>query len=98
MKPAFVASIAFVCFSLAGCIPGTKERMEQKGFDAAYSQGYEDGIASGKNAAGTLGYQLKKDTRSFANDAQYRQGWTDGYDAGKTQELEWQKQIRKKAK
>ena len=98
MKPTLIAPIALVCLALAGCMPGTKERMMQKGFDATYSQGYEDGVASGKNAAGGLGYQLKKDTRSFANDAQYRQGWSDGYDAGKTQELEWQRQLKKTAK
>lgn len=31
-----------------------------KGFDATYSEGYEDGIASDMNAAGGIGYQLSK--------------------------------------
>ncbi len=80
----------------AGCITSKKQLMVHKGFDASYSQGYEDGISSGKNAAGGLGHLLKKDTHRFADDEQYRQGWTDGYDAGKTQERDWLKSIQPK--
>lgn len=96
MKNGVVMLMVAVCLLFTGCFASVKEQMEHKGFDASYSQGYEDGVSSGKFAAGGLGYSLKKDTHRYANDGQYRQGWTDGYDVGKTQERDWQKSIRPK--
>lgn len=94
MKSAPVVLMTALCLALTGCFGSMHEQMEHNGMDASYSQGYEEGVSSGKNAAGGLGYTLKKDTRRFANDEQYRQGWTDGYDAGKTQQRDWQKRIQ----
>jgi len=95
MRRDYIILIVIVCFVFSGCIPSKKDLMNQKGFDPAYSQGYEDGVSSGKNAMGSLGANLKKDTRRFARDEQYRQGWTDGYDAGKSQERNWQRTLER---
>ena len=93
MTRSFITA-SFLCLVLTGCLSGVREDMERKGYSPAYSQGYEDGTASGKYASGGLGSQFKKDTVQFANNDQYRQGWTDGYDIGKTQEGDWQKTLK----
>ena len=95
MKKNVVMMTIVFCLALTGCLPTMKERMIQKGFDSSYSQGYEDGVSSGKSAAGFLGHELRKDTHRFANDEQYRQGWNDGYDAGKNQERNWQRMLER---
>lgn len=44
-----------------------------------YQQGYDDGCASGYEAAGHPYYDFKKDVYRFNSDQLYAQGWNDGY-------------------
>jgi hypothetical protein len=68
----------FTALTVAAC--GSVERtMIERGFPPAYAQGYADGCASGKQAAGGWFAQARKDTPRYDVDDQYTKGWDDGF-------------------
>jgi len=90
--------LTFISFGLASLIvsgcASTAEIMQQQGYGPNYSQGYGDGCASGKNAAGSLFDQFTKDVNRYQRNSKYAMGWRDGYATCKSQWKEEMKQIR----
>jgi hypothetical protein len=73
------SSVALLtALTLAGC-GSVEQTMIERGFPPAYAQGYADGCASGKQAAGGWFAQARKDTRRYGADDQYTDGWDDGF-------------------
>lgn len=64
-----------VGLALAAC--GTP-RVSAPGQPHAYTQGMEDGCASGYVAAGHPYYRFTKNVDRYGSDSLYRQGWDDG--------------------
>ena len=77
-----IVLFGLIILSLGGCI-SLREQMLNRGFPAAYVDGYEQGRASGYVAAGHPYYQFQKEPYRFEQDSQYRQGWNDGFQVAK---------------
>lgn len=63
---------------LAGC-QSTHEQLMAEGYPPAFADGYQDGCGSGRQAAGSIGGQYRKDVPRFTRDSLYAQGWGDGF-------------------
>jgi hypothetical protein len=50
-----------------------------RGYTPAYAQGYADGCASGKEAAGGLFAQSRKDASRYGVHPEYTPGWDAGF-------------------
>jgi hypothetical protein len=74
---ALAALIATLALAACGSV---KEAMIERGLPPAYAEGYDDGCASGKEAAGGLIAETRKDTTRYGTDGQYTQGWNDGFE------------------
>jgi len=70
--------------ALAAC-GSAREAMIERGFPPAYADGYDDGCASGKEAAGGLLAETRKDVERYGTDAAYTQGWNDGFEKCKSE-------------
>ncbi|MEN5109469.1 MULTISPECIES: hypothetical protein [Pseudomonas] len=71
---------AAVCFALAllsGC-QSTSQRLLAEGYPAPFVSGFDDGCASGRQAAGALG-EFRKKVSTYLQDPQYATGWDDGF-------------------
>ncbi|CAG8865599.1 hypothetical protein PS627_01518 [Pseudomonas fluorescens] len=71
---------AAVCFTLAllgGC-QSTSQRLLAEGYPAPFADGFQDGCASGRQAAGALG-EFRKNVTFYLQDPQYATGWDDGF-------------------
>jgi hypothetical protein len=64
--------------ALAACA-SVKETMLERGFPPAYAEGYADGCSSGREAAGGLFDETRKDTTRYGTDRQYTQGWDSAF-------------------
>ena len=71
-------SAALAALTLAACT-STEEALIDRGFDPAYAAGYDDGCASGKEAAGGLFAEAAKDQARYGADDQYTLGWDEGF-------------------
>jgi hypothetical protein len=69
---ALVAALA-----LAACA-SEREALIARGFDPAYAEGYDDGCSSGKEAAGGMFGEARKDPSRYGADDQYTRGWDAG--------------------
>jgi hypothetical protein len=72
-----LAALATI-LSLAACA-SVKETMIERGFPPAYAEGYADGCSSGKEAAGGLFDETRKDMTRYGTDGQYTKGWDNGF-------------------
>ena len=57
-----------------------KDAMVKRGLPPAYAEGYDDGCASGKDAAGGLFAETRQDIDRYGSDDQYARGWSDGFE------------------
>lgn len=64
--------------AVAGC-QSTHEQLVAKGYPPNFADGYQDGCGSGRQAAGAISGQFKKDVPRYLSDKVYAQGWTDGF-------------------
>ena len=64
--------------TLAAC-GSVRETMIERGFPPAYAEGYDDGCSSGKEAAGGLFDETRKEVTRYGTDRQYTQGWDIGF-------------------
>ena len=82
MSPGRLRTITFAALAatlaLAGCA-SVQETMIERGFPPAYAEGYADGCSSGKEAAGGLFYETRKDTTRYGPDRQYTEGWDSAF-------------------
>lgn len=65
--------------ALAAC-GSVREAMIERGHPPAYADGYADGCSSGKEAAGGLFAETRKDASRHGTDDLYTQGWNDGFE------------------
>ena len=64
--------------ALAACA-SVRETMLARGLPPAYAEGYADGCSSGKEAAGGLFAETRKDVTRYGADRQYTAGWDQGF-------------------
>lgn len=79
---------------LAGCVT-EGEVLRDKGYPQAYTEGYDDGCSSGKNAAGSMFDEFRKNVHRFQDDRDYHDGWQDGHDECKSQWKETMHEIER---
>ena len=77
LQATLVALLA--AFTVAGC-GSVRETMIERGYPPAYAEGYVDGCESGKDAAGGLFANARKDASRYAGDDQYTKGWDAGFE------------------
>ena len=63
----------------------------------SYRQGFDDGCHSGRQAAGSLFEQFRKDLPRFNSERDYAQGWSDAFRQCETQEEVLDRQMRSAA-
>lgn len=63
---------------LAGC-QSTHQQLIEKGYPPAYADGFEDGCGSGRQAAGVMAGEFRKDIPRYLHNRQYETGWDDGF-------------------
>lgn len=93
IRYAFVLSAV----ALAACdLPEPSETMISSGSNVsvAYKAGFDDGCHSGRQAAGSLFDQFRKDQGRFDSDRDYARGWSDAFRQCETQEEALERQIR----
>lgn len=66
-----------VMAAVAGC-QSTHEELLSRGYPPAYADGYQDGCASGRQAAGALG-TFTKNVPRYTSETFYSGGWDDGF-------------------
>ena len=68
-----------VVFGVNGCAPAGEQAMIQQARGSRYSQGYADGCATGRHAAGSTETRMTKDTMQYLKDKKYKEAWHAGY-------------------
>ena len=63
---------------LTGC-ESTHEHLIAEGYSPAFADGFDDGCSSGRQAAGVISGQFKKNVPRYLKDAHYAEGWSDGF-------------------
>jgi len=72
----FQATLAALAAALAvAACASVEETMIERGHPPAYAAGYADGCASGKEAAGGVFADARKDASRYGADDQYTAGW-----------------------
>lgn len=63
---------------IAGC-QSTHEHLLSQGYPPPYADGFEDGCGSGRQAAGVMAGEFRKDVPRYLHERQYETGWDDGF-------------------
>lgn len=63
---------------LAGC-ETTHQTLIAQGYPPAYADGFDDGCGSGRQAAGAITGEFRKNVPRYLADKQYALGWSDGF-------------------
>ncbi|MBD8496308.1 hypothetical protein IFR09_17750 [Pseudomonas syringae] len=63
---------------LAGC-QSTHEQLLAEGYPPAFADGFQDGCGSGRQAAGAIGGQYRKNVPRDLKEPLYAKGWADGF-------------------
>jgi hypothetical protein len=75
------------CVILSACVgtqaDSARDRLIQRGYSAAYADGFAHGLQSGKSAAGHPYASLQKDPKRYREEDEYKQGYDDGFAQGK---------------
>ncbi|MDH1007894.1 hypothetical protein N5J43_05545 [Pseudomonas nicosulfuronedens] len=73
------AVLVLLCATLlAGC-ETTHETLLAQGYPPAYADGYDDGCGSGRQAAGAITGEFRKNVPRYLGEPQYALGWNDGF-------------------
>ncbi len=72
------AGLLGVLLLLGGC-QTTHEDLIAKGYPPAFADGFDDGCVSGRQAAGSISGEFRKNVPRYLKDKQYAEGWTDGF-------------------
>ncbi|MBC3365033.1 hypothetical protein [Pseudomonas sp. SWRI154] len=73
-----VVMMLAVTLLISGC-ETTHQDLIARGYPPAFADGYDDGCSSGRQAAGVITGQFRKDVPRYLKDAQYAEGWGDGF-------------------
>ncbi|NIE74116.1 hypothetical protein F3J45_06610 [Pantoea sp. Ap-967] len=68
----------FIALLLAGC-ETTHDQMVNHGYPPAYADGFQDGCSSGRQAAGLMVGDFRKDVPRYLHERPYESGWDDGF-------------------
>jgi len=71
-------SVLWLVMLVAGC-QSTHEQLLAEGYPPAFADGFEDGCGSGRQAAGAIGGQFKKNVPRYLKEPHYAEGWSDGF-------------------
>jgi hypothetical protein len=71
-------AVLWLAVLVAGC-QSTHDQLLAEGYPPAFADGFQDGCGSGRQAAGAISGQFKKDVPRFLKDSNYAQGWGDGF-------------------
>ncbi|BAU72519.1 lipoprotein, putative [Metapseudomonas furukawaii] len=63
---------------MAGCA-STRDTLLAQGYPMAFVDGFEAGCSSGRQAAGVITGEFRKDVPRYLKDATYAEGWSDGF-------------------
>jgi hypothetical protein len=63
---------------IAGC-QTTHEDLIAKGYPPAFADGFDDGCSSGRQAAGAITGEFRKNVPRYLKDKNYAEGWSDGF-------------------
>ena len=63
---------------LAGC-QSTHQQLLDQGYPPAYADGFQDGCGSGRQAAGVMAGEFRKNVPRYLHERQYETGWDDGF-------------------
>ncbi|NBF03150.1 hypothetical protein GV819_12700 [Pseudomonas sp. Fl5BN2] len=63
---------------ISGC-ESTHEHLLRLGYPPAFADGFDDGCISGRQAAGAMTGEFRKDVLRDLKDRQYATGWSDGF-------------------
>ena len=91
-----LVSFLFI-LTLAACdLPEASETMisSSANVSQSYRDGFDDGCHSGRQAAGSLFDQFRKDQARFNSDQDYAQGWSDAFRQCESREEQLERQIR----
>jgi hypothetical protein len=72
------AVVAALLASIVGC-ETTHEHLLKQGYPPAFAEGFDDGCVSGRQAAGAISGEFRKDVPRYLKDPQYAEGWGDGF-------------------
>lgn len=67
-----------IALLLTGC-QSAHEQMIEQGYPPAYADGYGDGCSSGRQAAGLMVGDFRKNVPRYLAERQYETGWDDGF-------------------
>ncbi|WP_397459837.1 hypothetical protein AB3464_20715 [Pseudomonas asplenii] len=67
-----------VLLVLAGC-ESTHDHLLMQGYPPAFADGFDDGCASGRQAAGVITGQFRKNVPRYLHEREYSTGWDDGF-------------------
>ncbi|MCP1650770.1 hypothetical protein [Pseudomonas nitroreducens] len=73
------ATLILLCAALLGGCATTHETLIAQGYPPAYADGYDDGCGSGRQAAGAITGEFRKDVPRYLDEPKYAQGWNDGF-------------------
>ena len=73
-----VRTLLVTLIALTGC-QSTHETLLANGYPPAYADGFDAGCSSGRQAAGVISGEFKKDVPRYLKDPTYAQGWEDGF-------------------
>ena len=76
-KAQLAAAVCSTLALLSGC-QSTSQRLLAEGYPAPFVNGFDDGCASGRQAAEALG-EFRKNVTAYLQDPQYATGWDDGF-------------------
>lgn len=73
-----LASVLGLLLLCAGC-QSTHEDLIARGYPPAFADGFDDGCISGRQAAGAITGEFRKNVPRYLKDSQYAEGWGDGF-------------------
>ena len=73
-----LASVLGLLLLCAGC-QSTHEDLIARGYPPAFADGFDDGCISGRQAAGAITGEFRKNVPRYLKDSQYAEGWGDSF-------------------
>ncbi|MGC4008642.1 MAG: hypothetical protein QM805_06405 [Pseudomonas sp.] len=73
------AALVLLCAVLLGGCETTHETLLAQGYPPAYADGYDDGCGSGRQAAGAITGEFRKNVPRYLDEPKYALGWNDGF-------------------
>lgn len=106
MRKIILFSLLSLLVAIAGCkffdpqqyLADQHSSLLMQGNSRDYADGYVDGCATGKKAAGDGRFHFSKNATRYSDDREYADGWEQGYMFCKEQRLNMIEQEAKEAK